>query len=237
MVARSPNRLLATLCPADFELIRPDLHIIHLVHETVLVDAGSRIMRVYFPHSGIISLVVRLAKGETVEAAMVGSDGVVGAGAALDGQISLNTAIVQLAGEASTLDIAHLRRAADQSASLRALLMRHEQVILAQALQAAACNASHSLHSRLSRWLLRARDLSGSDTLAFTQEFLAQMLGTQRNSVSIVANTFQQAGLIHYRRGQIDITNLEGLRDSSCECYEAVNGYYDRLLHNHPTPG
>ena len=79
-------------------------------------------------------------------------------------------------------------------------------------------------------------NLSGSDTLAFTQEFLAQMLGTQRNSVSIVANTFQQAGLIHYRRGQIDVTNLEGLRESSCECYETVNNYYDSLLHNHPTP-
>ena len=167
---------------------------------------------------------------------MVGSDGVVGAGAALDGQISLNTAIVQLPGDASTLDISHLRRAADQSASFRALLMRHEQVILAQALQTAACNACHTVQSRLSRWLLRARDLSGSDTLAFTQEFLAQMLGAQRNSVSIVANALQEVGLIRYRRGQIDITNLEGLRESSCECYETVNRYYDSPLPNHPTP-
>jgi CRP-like cAMP-binding protein len=110
--------------------------------------------------------------------------------------------------------------------------MRHEQLILAQALQTSACNATHTVQSRLSRWLLRARDLSGSDTLTFTHEFLAQMLGTQRNSVSIVANTLQEAGLVRYRRGRIEITNLEGLVESSCECYDRVKGYYEKLLHN-----
>jgi CRP-like cAMP-binding protein len=231
--ARSPNQLLASLSPADFELIRPNLIFTDLVYETILAEAGRPIARVYFPHNGIISLVVRLAAGETVEAAMIGSDGVFGAAAALDGQISVNTAIVQRSGSASTLDVAHLRKAAEQSASFRALLMRHEQVILAEAIQTAACNASHTVQSRLSQWLLRARDLSGSDTLSFTQEFLAQMLGTQRNSVSIVANTLQQAGLIRYRRGEIHITNLDGLAESSCECYETAKRYHKKLLHDH----
>ncbi|GLQ83089.1 hypothetical protein GCM10007881_66120 [Mesorhizobium huakuii] len=139
---------------------------------------------------------------------MVGSDDLFGAFAALDGRISLNTAVIQLSGSASVLETSGLRAAADQSAPFRALLMRHEQVIFAQALQSAACNASHTVQARLSRWLLRARDLSGSDTLSFTQEFLAQMLGTQRNSVSIVANTLQHAGLIRYHRGHIEITNV-----------------------------
>lgn len=230
---RSPNQLLASLNQLDFELIRPHLRHTELVHETVLVEAGGKITRVYFPHDGIISLVVRLEKGEMVEAAMVGCDGVFGAGAALDGQIALNTAIVQLEGSASALDVSDLRRIADQSAPIRRLLMRHEQVILAQALQTAACNASHSIQSRLSRWLLRARDLSGSNTLSFTQEFLAQMLGTQRNSVSIVANTLQEAGLIRYRRGQIEITNLAGLVASSCECYGTVKELYKKFLEDH----
>jgi CRP-like cAMP-binding protein len=229
---RSPNSLLASLCSADFDALRPCLRLTELAHEAVLMEAGRSIARVYFPHEGIVSLVVRLEDGQTIEAAMVGRDGVVGAGAALDGGMSLNTAIVQLAGRASTLDVALFRKAADESASLRALLMRHEQVILAQALQSAACNASHNLQSRMARWLLRARDLTGSDTLLFTQEFLAQMLGTQRNAVTIVARTLQEAGLIRYRRGHIDITDLDGLVESSCECYGTVKGYYDKLVHN-----
>ena len=101
-----------------------------------------------------------------------------------------------------------------------------------QAQQSAACNASHTVEGRLSRWLLRSRDLSGSDTLALTQEFLAQMLGVQQSSVSLVANTLQQAGLIRYSRGRIEILDLEGLQDASCECYGTVKAHYDRLL-NH----
>ncbi|GLQ77273.1 Crp/Fnr family transcriptional regulator [Mesorhizobium huakuii] len=230
MAAVSPNRLLSSLAPEAFEFLRPHLKPVELVQGTVLVEGGGEIAQVYFPHGGIISMVVRLETGATVEVAMVGSDGLFGAFAALDGKISLNTAIIQLSGNASVLETSRLRAAADQSAPFRALLMRHEQVIFAQALQSAACNASHTVQARLSRWLLRARDLSGSDTLSFTQEFLAQMLGTQRNSVSIVANTLQQAGLIRYHRGHIEITNAEGLLESSCECYGTVKAYYDKLL-------
>jgi CRP-like cAMP-binding protein len=104
---------------------------------------------------------------------------------------------------------------------------------VAQAQQSAACNASHNVEARLSRWLLRSRDLSGGDSLPLTQEFLAQMLGVQRSSVSVVAHTFQQAGLIHYSRGHIEIINLEGLQDASCECYGTVKGHCDRLLNGH----
>ena len=157
-------------------------------------------------------MVVRLVEGEFVEAAMVGRDTVYGAGAALDGNVALNEAIVQMAGTASVLDIAQLRAAAMQSEPFRAILVRHEQALLAQALQSAACIASHTLEARLSRWLLRARDLSG-DRLALTQEFLAQMLGAQRSSVSVVANTLQRAGLIRYVRGHIEILNLAGLTE------------------------
>ena len=110
------------------------------------------------------------------------------------------------------------------------MLIRHEQILLAQAQQSAACNVSHSIEARLSRWLLWTRELSGSDTLGLTQEFLAQMLGVRRTSVSLVANTLQNAGLIRYRRGRIEITDLEGLRAASCECYGRVKMHYDRLL-------
>jgi CRP-like cAMP-binding protein len=231
-----PNRLLASLRPADFELLRPQLKPFQLVHEDLLFDAGDPVDWVYFPHSGVISLVVGLADGQRIETAMIGRDGVVGASTALDGRVALNTGIVQVAGEGSILDVETLRSLAERSAEFRTALMRHEQTLLAQAQQSAACNASHTVEARLSRWLLWTRDLSGSDTLGLTQEFLAQMLGVRRTSVSLVANTLQNAGLIRYRRGRIEITDLDGLRAASCECYGRVKLHYDRLLGPGPAP-
>jgi CRP-like cAMP-binding protein len=230
LAPRSPNNLLASLSPADFALLRPHLQQVELVHEAVLAEAGETQDRVYFPHSGIISLVLSLAGGERIEVAMVGRDSVYGASVALNGQAALNDAIVQLPGEASTLDASHLRAAAEQSVSFRTALIRHAEFVFVQAQQSAACNASHTLEARLARWLLRARDLSGSDTLLLTQEFLGQMLGVQRSSVSLVANSLNAAGLIRYRRGRVEITNLEGLMDCSCECHTMVQTQYDRLL-------
>jgi CRP-like cAMP-binding protein len=228
-VTRSRNHILASLRSSDFELIRTHLRLVEMPQRAILARAGEPLEQVYFPHDGIISLVMRLAEGETVEAAMIGRDSVFGASSALDGGIAMNEAIVQLPGTASVLDLGRLRRASERSASLRATLIRHEQALLAQALQTAACNASHTVEARLSRWLLRARDLSGGDKMPLTQEFLAEMLGVTRGSVSMVANSLQRAGLIRYRRGQIEITDLAGLRASSCECYATVKGYYDRL--------
>jgi CRP-like cAMP-binding protein len=229
-VPHSRNHLLASLSLEDFEYIRPNLRSFDLIYEAVLVEAGGPIRRVYFPQSGIISLVVRLAAGEAVEVGMVGHDGAFGAAPALEGQISPVSAVVQMAGKALTLDVPLLQLAAGHSVSFRAALIRYEQVIHAQALQSAACNASHSVQSRLSRWLLRARDLAGCDTLAFSQEFLAEMLGKHRNSVSLVANSLQQAGLIRYSRGQIEIIDLEGLVKKSCECYGTLKRHSDGLL-------
>jgi CRP-like cAMP-binding protein len=108
--------------------------------------------------------------------------------------------------------------------------MRHEQTLFAQAQQSTACMANHQVEARLCRWLLRARDLCGNDHLPFTQEFLAEMLGVRRTSVTTVAHTLQQAGMIKYRRGRIEILNVEGLRDSACECYKTVKEQHDQLL-------
>jgi CRP-like cAMP-binding protein len=224
------NYLLASLPPEDFELLRPYLRTISLPRAAILAEAGEAIRRVYFPHSGVISIVVSLSLGEMIEVAMVGRDSVYGVFAALAEQTALNTAIVQLPGAASIINVEHVRTAVEQSATLRATLIRHELILFMQAQQSAACNAAHMVESRLSRWLLRMRDLSGSDTLRLTQEFLAQMLGVQRNSVSIVAHTLQQAGVIHYRRGTIEISDLDALIEISCECYGTVKKHYDRLF-------
>jgi CRP-like cAMP-binding protein len=155
---------------------------------------------------------------------------VLNASSALDGKVSLNKAIVQLAGTASAMAVGPLCKIAREFEPFRSLLIRHEQVLFAQSQQSAACNASHSVEARMCRWLLRMRDLAGGDDLVLTQEFLAQMLGVRRPSVSLVANTLQKADLIKYSRGNMRLLNIEGLRKGSCECYGVVKAHYKRML-------
>jgi CRP-like cAMP-binding protein len=224
------NLLLASLSPGDIASLQPELKGVHFEQEQVLFEAGDSIHAIYFPTSAVISIVVTLSSGQLVEAAMVGRDGVVGASAALDGNMAVSRAVIQLSGEAMVCSLAGLRSAAMQSQPLLSLLIRHEQALYAQAQQSAACIAAHHVDARLCRWLLRSRDLSQSDSLLFTQEFLAEMLGVSRTSVTVVAHTLQQAGIIRYTRGKIQITNLEGLQDAACECYETVKSQYQGLV-------
>jgi len=227
---RSPNGFLSSLSADDFELVRPYLRTVDLVSESVLVEAGETLKRAYLPHRGLISLVVKLARGEHVQIAMVGRDSLFGAFSTLGDPTSLNSAVVLVPGTASTLEIDRVRAVADQSATFRATLLRHGLAVYAQIQQTAGCNASHTVEARLARCLLQTHDLSGSDKLVLTQESIAQMIGARRNSVSLVANTLQQANFIHYSRGHIEITNLEGLSKTSCECYATVKAQYNRLL-------
>jgi len=227
---RSPNGFLSALATDDFELIRPHLRTVDLVQESVLVEVGETLKRAYLPHRGVISLIVKLARGEHVQIAMIGRDSILGTFSALGDATALNSAVVLVPGFASTLDVERLRAATDQSATFRSTLVRHGLAVYAQIQQTAGCNASHTVESRLARCLLHTHDLSGSGKLVLTQESMAQMIGARRNSVSLVANTLQQANFIRYSRGHIEITNLEGLSKTSCECYATVKAQYNRLL-------
>jgi CRP-like cAMP-binding protein len=224
------NLLLASLQESDLRALEPHLKPTKLDQQTILFEAGDTIALGYFPTDAVVSLVVTLKTGETIEAAMVGKDGIVGASAALDGKISLNRAIVQIGGNGLACDLDIVKQQAMASPAFLSLLVRHEQTVYAQAQQSSACNATHSVEARLARWLLRARDLSGSDTLHFTQEFLAEMIGVTRPSVSLVAHTLQQSGVIRYSRGRIQVLDLEGLQEIACECYETIRSHYARLL-------
>jgi CRP-like cAMP-binding protein len=226
----SANQLLGSLAAPELGFLLPHLRYVDLPQETVLYETGGTVSRIYFPHDGVVSLVVELASGEMIEAAMIGREGVVGGLAALDTNISVSRAIIQVAGAASAVDADVVRQLAEQSSAFRTILIKHEQILLAQSQQSAACNATHTLEARLSRWLLRCRDLLASDDIALTQEFVAQMLGVRRTSVSVVANTLQQAGLIKYKRGNIRVIDLDGLRESACECYGTVRALSDRLI-------
>ena len=227
---RSPNGFLSSLTADDFELIRPHLRTVDLVHQLTLVEVDEPLKRAYLPHKGAISLVVKLSKGEYVQIALIGRDSILGSFSAFVDAAALNSAVVLVPGVASTLELDRLRAAADQSATLRATLMRHGLAVYAQVQQTAGCNASHTVESRLARCLLHTRDLSGSNKLKLTQESMAQMIGARRNSVSLVANTLQQANFIRYSRGHIEIIDLDGLRKTSCECYATVKAQYERLL-------
>jgi len=228
------NAILLSLPPGDSAALGPHLKAVHLESKRILFNPGDVIDEVYFPTGAVVSLVVGLSTGEMVEGAMVGKDGVVGAAAALDSKIALTQAIVQLPGEAFFCDAAVFKTIAMQSEKLLSLLFSHEQAVYAQAQQSTACMAAHDVQSRLCRWLLRARDLSGSDTLNFTQEFLAEMLGVRRTSVTVDALSLQHAGLIKYSRGKIQIVNVEGLHDAACECYETIRSQYAKLLGGQP---
>ena len=161
---------------------------------------------------------------------MVGRDGVIGGFEALGDGTSLTEAIVLFPGAASAIELADFKAVAAQSPALCRLVMRHGQALLAQAQQTAACNAVHSVEARLSRWLLRARDLHDGRTLSLTQELLAQMIGVRRNAISIVAHALQEAGTISYSRGQIEILDVEALRTTSCECHAAIRFRQAQLL-------
>ena len=224
------NQLLSLLSPSDAKLLTPYLKPAKFEQHHILFEADQQIRHVYFPTGAVVSLVITLSTGETVEAAMVGHDGVVGASAALDGKVSLSRGIIQLGGEIVVCDIDALKSTALQSPKFLSLLIRHEQTVYAQAQQSAACFATHQVEARLCRWLLRARDLSGSDDLPFTQEYLAEMLGVRRTSVTAVAQTLQEAGLIKYARGKIQIVDAKAMQKSTCECYGSVKTLYEKLI-------
>jgi CRP-like cAMP-binding protein len=224
------NAILASLPESDASSIRGHLKLVHLPQKQILFEAGATINTVYFPISAVISLVVTLEAGEMTEAAMVGRDGAVGIASALDGKIAVSRGIVQLGGDALVCDPGAFKSVAMQSERLISLVMRHEQTLFAQAQQSTACMANHDIEARLCRWMLRARDLSESDDLPFTQEFLAEMLGVRRTSVTTVAHTLQAAGMIKYSRGKIHILDVEALKESACECYVTVQENYQQLL-------
>ncbi|MGY3606927.1 MULTISPECIES: Crp/Fnr family transcriptional regulator [unclassified Bradyrhizobium] len=228
--SRPSNHLLQTLPAAEIELLRPHLAIVELTKDAVLFEAGAPIGDVYLPHSGVVSLIVGFTEGETVEVAKIGRDSIVGGTAVLHDGPSLADAVVIIPGIASVLATDRLRAAMEASSTLRQVLVRHQQALSVQAQQAATCHASHTVESRLSRWLLHARELCGGEPLPLTQECLSQLLGVRRNAISIVAHAFQEAGLIRYSRGNIEIIDLEGLQKTACECYTVVRTQCGRLL-------
>jgi CRP-like cAMP-binding protein len=216
------NKLLAALSRTDFQLLAPQLTTLQLAQGTVLYEAGNEVDEVYFPLSGMVSLVMVMRDGKAIETATVGREGVVGAMAGLGLYTSWIRAIAQLPMFASRISSPQLRKVAGESKPVADLCIRYNEVLLKQASVTAACNALHNLEARFCRWLLQTHDRAGSDTISLTQEFLAEMLGVRRTSVTEVASEIQDAGAISYSRGVIKILDVEALKGMSCECYETL---------------
>jgi CRP-like cAMP-binding protein len=227
----SKNQILARARSVDLEDLGRKLRVVNLQLGQVLADTREPVAQVYFPHEGILSSVVELENGWTIETGMIGKDGVFGAVQALDGKFSLNKVVVQVPGRASVVDAEHLKAVCQSSPNFLALLMNYENFFLSQVQQMTACNATHTVEQRMCKWLVRMYDLVGTD-LPLTQDFLAQMMGVQRTSVNGVARQLQSEGLISYRRGHVTIVNIDLVERRACECHTTVREQYIDLLGN-----
>ncbi len=224
------NRLLAALPPEDYALVAPHLTHIDLDRGRLLYEPGDRIDAAYFPHDGVISLMTLMENGAAIESVTIGREGGLGLAAAVAPRQSLSRAIVQTPCRAARISAHQLHEAWEKSPALREIIDRHSEALFGHAIQSVACNALHSVEARFSRWLLTCHDRISTDTIALTQEFLADMLGVQRTTVTAVARVLQSRGYIGYRRGVVDIIDRAGLEQVSCECYAAARKIYERLL-------
>jgi CRP-like cAMP-binding protein len=197
----------------------------------MLQAVGRPMRKAFFPLSGVISLMTPLGDGSAIETATVGNEGMVGVHAFLGGgALGNGLAMAQIAGETLAIDVDSFRAEVDDDGKLASLMRAYTQALFAQISQAVACNSAHEIQQRAAKWLLETHDRVPDDTYVLTQEFLADMLGVTRPSVTVAARTLQEAGLIRYRRGQITVLDRNGLEEASCECYAVVRREYDRLV-------
>jgi CRP-like cAMP-binding protein len=225
------NRLLATLGPADRALLAQSAEVVELERGERLFGVGDEVTASFFPGSGtLVSFVIDLADGRSVEVATIGSEGAVGGIISSGSAPAFTRAEVQLPGPALRVDLKALEAAKARSSPVRDIFCRYADALLAQIMQSVACNAAHPLEARLCRWLLTTHDRSGSDEFPLTQEYLAEMLGVQRTTVNVVARTLQAAGLISYRRGSVQIQRRDLLEERSCDCYRVVEEHFRAVL-------
>jgi CRP-like cAMP-binding protein len=218
----SASKLLAALPRDDFKLLESHFALTPLTQRTPLFNAGDEVEQVIFPLSGMVSLLVILKNGDAVETATIGREGVVGAMAGLGLHKSRVRAVIQLPGIFARISSLQFRKIVAASKAISDMSIRYNETLLAQARITAACNISHAIEARFCRWLLQSRDCTESDTVPLTQEFLSEMLGVLRTSVTGVAIKMQDAGVISYTRGIIKVIDLAKLKELSCECYETL---------------
>lgn len=224
------NRLLAALRPGDFASLAPHLQIVPIREGEFLHLPGDEIEQVYFLHTGIVALMAISEDGDAIATASVGSEGAIGTIAGTGFARAFTRAMVQASGVASQIAVSHFRRAVSKSEAINDLLTRYHMALMCQVQQTSLCNSVHDATSRLSRLLLVLSEQGKDDTISFSQQRLAEMLGLRRSSVTLAAQALQSRRFISYRRGRIEIVNREGLKVAACECYDVVSRTLDQFL-------
>jgi CRP-like cAMP-binding protein len=224
------NRLLAALPLEEYERLQPQLETVSLALQERVYEQGEPVQYVYFPRTGVISLLAVMPDGAAVEFATVGSEGMVGLPVLLGAESLPSLALCQVPSVGERISAADFREAISRPGRLPVLLHRYTQALFNEAAQSAVCNRLHTVDARCARWLLITHDRVEGDRFPITQEFLSFMLGVRRPSVSMAAGALQKAGLIHYTRGQLTVLDRPGLEVAACDCYRIVCAEFERLL-------
>jgi CRP-like cAMP-binding protein len=227
--ARS-NRLLGALETASRKRIDPHLEPIEPKLGVVVCEAGGLLNHAYFPEGAVLSLLTVLENGSAIETANIGRKGAFGLFAAMYSRVSFNRCLVQLEGSIVRCPIELLQSEFKRSEHVRDLFVSYSETLLSQVQQTVACNALHTTEERICRWLLMMHDRAEGEALPYTHEFLSHMLGANRKSVTVAAQSLQKAGLISYYRGTIKVLDRPGLERASCECYGIVKERFDAFL-------
>lgn len=227
---RPQNLVLSTLPASEFDRIQPHLRRRSMPSGLQLYPAGAPPTEVCFIDEGMVSLVTMLEDGNALEVAAVGAEGVVGAEMVLGGIAMSSVEVLgQVEGSFTAIGTSQLSAALPECPVLHARLVRHQSLLLLGAFQSAACASQHAIGGRLARWLLTVADRIGGEQFMLTQEFIAQMLGVQRSSVTIEARILAATQLIEYRRGNITITDRASLEEAACECYRVIEAQYQQF--------
>jgi CRP-like cAMP-binding protein len=224
------NKLLASLPACEQQRLSQHLQRINLTFDETLYERNGVIRHVYFPTDGIISLVLALEEGPVTEVARVGNEGMIGLPIFLGVKTSHTKAFVQIPGEAMRMNTRAFREQTRFGGPLCNVLLRYAQALIGHTQRLTACNTWHTIEQRLCRWLLITHDRVQSDVIEVTQELLSQMFGAHRQSLTLAAGNLQRAGLIRYSRGKLRILNREGLEETSCGCYRAIQIEFDQML-------
>jgi len=223
------NRVLLTLPDEEYQVLRPLLTYVSLPHHASLHEPGEKIEFVYFPNSGLVSLVVAMKEGKTVEVGVVGNEGLVGTPAAVGISRNPHRAVVQIAGDGLRIRVDVLQKMLPLTPQLQFMASRHAVLQGMQAAQSAACNRLHNIEQRLARWLLIMQDRMDAGLLRITHDFLATMLGTDRPSVSLAAGSLQRKETIKYAPGSVKVLNRKKLEECACECYGLIQQFNGQL--------
>src|ERR1700684_997904 len=224
------NQLLGAMEAASLARIVPHLEPVVLKLGDVVCEAGGVLKHAYFPQGAVLSLLTVLVNGSAIETANIGREGAFGLFAAMYSRVSFNRCLVQFEGGMARCPIDFLQSEFERSEQVRNLFVSYSETLLSQVQQTVACNALHSTEERMCRWLLMMHDRAEGEALPYTHEFLSHMLGANRKSVTLAAQSLQMAGLINYYRGKIKVLDRPGLEKASCECYAIVRERFDAFL-------